>query len=59
VEHLADDSQRPAEAANRADAEQRAAHVLADLRSDPHHRAMDQLSVVAPAGGYAKPEGSS
>ncbi|MGN6177314.1 MAG: hypothetical protein ACTHPS_30840 [Streptosporangiaceae bacterium] len=53
------DDQRPAEAANRADSEARHAHDIAEMTADrsPHDRAVDALSVAAPAGGYAR-EGS-
>ncbi len=55
------DTQRPAEAANRADSEARQAHDVAEMTasSSPHARAMDRLSDAAPKGGYSRPEGSS
>ena len=48
--------QRPVEAANKADREQRAAHDVAEMTAarSPHEAEMDKLSVEAPAGGYAK-----
>jgi hypothetical protein len=51
---MANDDQRPAEAANRADAEQRAAQAVAELRAatSAHDAAMVALSAAAPAGGY-------
>ncbi len=53
------DTQRPAEAANRADSEARQAHDVAEITASrsPHAAAMDRLSDAAPAGGYPK-EGS-
>ncbi len=55
------DTQRPAEAADRAAREQREAASVAELTAatSPHSRAMDRPSDAAPAGGYSRPEGSS
>lgn len=52
------DAQRPAEAANRADNQARAAQAIAEMTAatSPHSRAMDQLSPVAPPGGYSDGE---
>ena len=54
------DTQRPAEAANRADSEARQAHDVAEMTaaSSPHARAVDRLSDAAPAGGYGGEQGS-
>src|SRR5262249_54985454 len=53
------DTHRPAEAAARADREERHAHDVAEMTAaqSPHSRAMEQRSAAAPARGYAK-EGS-
>ena len=55
------DTQRPAEAANRADSEARQSRDAAEMTSTPapHEAVMSALSVAAPTGGYGGAQGLS